>query len=220
MRLPKRVTTLEDTLTDPIQQQLSMARKHQILDAAAAVFAEKGFHPATTKDIAKQAGISEGTIYNYFDSKPALLLGIFDRMKAAIIQENMPPAPDELDFSTFIRMAMCQPLMALKQDNFALFRIVVSEMLVNAELRSLYYQQILAPTLALAETYLGSQITRREYSPVSIRLAVRAIAGMVLGLMLEYSLGDPILEAQWEHLPDLLADLLLNGLKTSPNEPG
>ncbi len=40
------------------------ARKEQILDAAAQVFAAKGFHRATTKEIAEAADVSEGTIYN------------------------------------------------------------------------------------------------------------------------------------------------------------
>jgi TetR/AcrR family fatty acid metabolism transcriptional regulator len=200
-------------MTDLIQQQLMNARRNQILDAAAVVFAEKGFQPATTKDIAKQAGISEGTIYNYFKTKPALLLGIFERMKATIIAGNMPPVPEELDLRTFLRESLYHPLMALKQDNFALFRIVVSEMMVNEELRTLYYQQILEPTLTLAEGYLGNQMAKRGYNPLSVRLTLRAISGMVLGLMMEYILGDATLEEQWERLPDFLADLLLKGLE-------
>lgn len=200
-------------MTDPIQQQLIAARKNQILDAAAAVFAEKGFHPTTTKDIAKQAGIAEGTIYNYFDSKPALLMGIFERMKATIIQEKMPPAPDELDFRTFLHTFLSQPLMALQQDNFALFRIVVSEMMVNAEIRTLYHQQILEPTLLLAEGYLSKQMIKRGHSPASVSLTLRAISGMVMGLMMENIMGDTVLETQWEQLPDVLTDLLLHGLE-------
>lgn len=200
-------------MTDSIQQQLIAARKNQILDAAAAIFAEKGFHPATTKDIAKCAGIAEGTIYNYFDNKTALLLGIFERMKATIIQEKMPPAPDELDIRTFVQTFLFQPLTELKRDNFALFRIVISEMMVNEELRRLYYQQILEPTLTLAEMYLGQQMIQRGLNPASVSLTIRAISGMLLGIMLEHIMGDTILETQWEQLPDVLTDLLLNGLE-------
>jgi hypothetical protein len=89
--------------------------------------------------------------------KTALLLGVFNRMKASIMQENPPPVLDASDLRTFIRTFVHLPLMGLKTNNFALFRIVVSEMMVNEELRTLYYQQILEPTLALAETYLLEQ---------------------------------------------------------------
>jgi TetR/AcrR family fatty acid metabolism transcriptional regulator len=198
---------------DPVQQQLITARRNQILDAAAIVFAEKGFHPTTTKDIAKQAGVSEGTIYNYFDSKSGLLLGIFERMKATIVQQELPPVPDGADGRAVVTAVLYHPLNALKQDDFALFRIVISEMLVNEELRALYYQQILAPTLALAEGFLQQQFAQRDLDPAAVGLITRAISGMVLGLMLEHIMGDALLAEQWDQLPGVLADLIVNGLE-------
>jgi TetR/AcrR family fatty acid metabolism transcriptional regulator len=203
-------------MTDPIQQQLITARKHQILEAAALVFAEKGFHTTTIRDIAKRAGVADGTIYNYFDSKPALLLGIFERMRALIIQQNMPPMPTELDFPTFLRLFIRQPLIALKEQNFALFRIVISEMMVNEELRTLYYTQILAPTLQVAEGFFAKHAVKWGMSATETALTVRAISGMVLGLMLEYIMGDPTLAAEWDTLPDVLSNLLLHGVGAKP----
>ena len=41
---------------------------------------------------------------------------------------------------------------------------------------------------------------------------MRAIAGMVLGLILEYIMGDKTLEAHWDELPDVLTNMLLDGL--------
>ncbi len=199
---------------DPIQEQFIAARRNQILDAAAKVFAEKGFHPTTIKDIAAEAGIAHGTVYTYFESKTALLLGIFDRMKASIMQENMPPAFGTVDMRSFVRILQI-PLQGLRKDNFALFRIVVSEMMVNEELRTLYYQQIMEPTLALAETYLQEQATQLGLNPLKIPLLTRAISGMILGLLLEYTVGDDVLAKQWEELPELLADFIIKGLGSS-----
>ena len=196
---------------DPIQAQFIAARRNQILDAAAKVFAEKGFHAATIKNIATEAGIAHGSIYTYFENKTALLLGIFDRMKASIMQEISPFALDAIDVRAFIQMIQL-PLMGLKKDNFALFRIVVSEMMVNEELRALYYQQIMEPTLALAEAAFQEQAAKRGLSPVKIQLTIRAISGMILGLILEYAMGDGILATHWEELPDFLADFIVKGL--------
>lgn len=50
-----------------------------ILDAAARAFNEKGFDRATTKEVARGAGIAEGTIYNYFETKRNLLLALVRR---------------------------------------------------------------------------------------------------------------------------------------------
>src|SRR5436305_14297060 len=67
-------------MKDSLQEQLIAARRNQILDAATKVFAAKGFHPTTIRDIAREAGIADGTIYNYFENKTALMLGILDRL--------------------------------------------------------------------------------------------------------------------------------------------
>jgi len=49
-----------------------------ITEAAVDVFAEKGFHQARVSDIARRAGIADGTIYLYFKNKEDLLLTIFE----------------------------------------------------------------------------------------------------------------------------------------------
>jgi TetR/AcrR family fatty acid metabolism transcriptional regulator len=197
-------------MPDSIQHQLIAARKNQILDAAAAVFAEKGFHPTTIRDIAKQAGIADGTIYNYFDSKPALLMGIFERMRDALAQETPLLDPTELDLRGFLRHLIAHPLMALRRDNFALFRIMISEMMVNEELRGLYYQQMLYPGLAAAKAIFQQPVS--GLSQERADLVIRVISGLILGLMVENIMGDTLLAERWDDLPDLLTDLLLDGL--------
>ncbi len=50
-------------ISDPIQKLVTATRRKKILDAATQVFAEKGFHRTMNKDIARVAGITDGTIY-------------------------------------------------------------------------------------------------------------------------------------------------------------
>ncbi len=62
-------------------------KRAAILDAATAVFAERGFFNAQVADIARGAGIAAGTVYLYFRSKDEILTSIFDRtMKEAIAE--------------------------------------------------------------------------------------------------------------------------------------
>ncbi len=200
-------------MKDPVQEQLISARRDQILDAAAAIFARKGFHPATIKDVAQEAEIAAGTIYNYFENKTALLLGIFDRMQQSVQQDDLLETAEEMDLRSFMRVFLSQPLVTLKADDFELFRVVVSEMMVNEELRTLYQEQILNPTLLFAEQMLQKWVDRGLIRPVDAGLAVRAISGMVMGLMIESILGDPLLESKWNDLPGFLTGLLLDGLE-------
>ena len=51
---------------------------HQILEAAVKVFARQGFHQSTVAQIAKEAGVADGTIYLYFKNKDDILVQFFD----------------------------------------------------------------------------------------------------------------------------------------------
>lgn len=53
-------------------------KRSLITEAAIEVFAEKGFHQARVSDVARRAGVADGTIYLYFKNKEDLLLSIFE----------------------------------------------------------------------------------------------------------------------------------------------
>src|SRR5262245_48734092 len=53
--------------------------KQAILAAALKLFAEKGFYNTSTRAISRKAGIAEGTLFNYFETKEDLALYFFER---------------------------------------------------------------------------------------------------------------------------------------------
>lgn len=78
---------------DPSRER---ADKHDlILDAAIAVFAEKGFHHARISDVARRANVADGTIYLYFRNKDDLLLSIFEE-KMGVLLAGLRAALDGL----------------------------------------------------------------------------------------------------------------------------
>ena len=54
-------------------RKTALARREEILAAAMRLFARQGYARTTTREIAQEAGISEGTIYRYFSSKQEIL---------------------------------------------------------------------------------------------------------------------------------------------------
>jgi AcrR family transcriptional regulator len=70
------MTTPAKRRTDPERAQ---NRRNQVLEAAAVCFARSGFHGASMSQISKQAGMSAGHIYNYFDGKDAIIMAIVER---------------------------------------------------------------------------------------------------------------------------------------------
>src|SRR6185436_15073087 len=131
---------------DPIQEQLIQARRNQILDAATSAFAEKGFHRATIQDVAKVAGIAAGTIYNYFENKTGLLIGILERLNESNRREDDLGQMLAMDIRTFTQTYMHRRFQLLTESGFEIFQIVMSEVLVDSELRTIYMQQVIEPT--------------------------------------------------------------------------
>ena len=71
-------------------------KRVRITDAAVEVFAEKGFHQARISDIAKRAGVADGTIYLYFKNKEDLLLSVFEE-KMDYLLEGLGEAIAQVD---------------------------------------------------------------------------------------------------------------------------
>ena len=196
---------------DEVRDLVVRARREQIVGAATRVFAEKGFRRATTREVARAAGVSEGTIYNYFEDKDALLLAILDRLneterRAADFEEGMAT-----DFRGFLEQYL-RRRMSLIWENREAFRVVLSEMLVNAELRERYLRHVVDPTMRIAEENFRSRMEQGEVRETDAPLAMRSVAGSVLGVLVLGLLGDEEINSRSEEVPDVLAGLLIFGL--------
>lgn len=194
-------------MSDMIRDQLIAARRNQILDAAATVFAEKGFHPSTIKDIAREAGIGDGTIYNYYQNKSALLLGVFERMRDRMALPVDISALLDADARTFVRAHLRAPFRALEEDNFELFRVVMAEMLVNAEMRDLHRDQIIQAVRDQAERNLKAWVERHGNPALNTKLVVNAVSATIFGLILRR-----VMNKDSDDDPEALLDFMANAI--------
>ncbi|MGN7457993.1 TetR/AcrR family transcriptional regulator [Paenibacillus pasadenensis] len=71
-------------------------RRRQILDAAAALFAEQGYYKTTTADVARAVGVTQPYVFHFFKSKEALYLAVLEsaaeRIKSAFAEVDAPAA--------------------------------------------------------------------------------------------------------------------------------
>ncbi|WP_019422237.1 TetR/AcrR family transcriptional regulator [Paenibacillus sp. OSY-SE] len=62
-----------------LRQQKAFETKNKLIDSALKIFSERGFDSSTTKDIAREAEVTDGLIYHYFNSKEELLWAILEK---------------------------------------------------------------------------------------------------------------------------------------------
>jgi len=202
---------------DPIRQQLIEARRNQILDAATQVFAEKGFHRTTTREIAQTAGVAEGTIYNYFSNKSDLVIGIMARLtELESLDEELVGAlqGDVRDF--FITMFRHRA--GRIQQSQEMLQAILPHVLVNPELREQFYQRFALPISAMLEQYVRARIEMGHIRPIDAPLAVRAVQSMFLGLLVLRIMGDDAVLSGWEEIPETLGTLIFDGLRPREGE--
>ncbi len=71
-------------------------RRAQILTAALGCFAQSGYERATIDQVARDAGLSKGSVYRFFDSKDALLFALFDEFERLVLVELDGDDGDEI----------------------------------------------------------------------------------------------------------------------------
>jgi AcrR family transcriptional regulator len=225
---------MTDKRTQSRSERRAAARRQQILDGAAQVFADKGFARATTKEIAEAADVSEGTIYNYFDSKRDLLMGLMTRVAETQLAGAGPRAAEEGreqleglgddavlgDAEEYDLQEFLSNLFHWRQrfvvEQKPMLQALLAEMLVNPEFRAQYRHQLIDPFMSLFEEQVESRIAEGEVRSIDASLTVRFLAAVNLGMLGLLIMGDSLLEEKWEsqELLEGLTEFVLTGIGT------
>lgn len=153
---PKRIKT---KIKNPNRVNL---RRQQIIDGAIKVFTEKGFHNATTKEIAKAAGITEGTLYNYVQSKEDIIYIVYDYITSILRSDLEKAIALEKDPKKRLRAALLQNLKSINEhQDIILFMYQESGYLDRESLYAILSRETEYIELfeSLLHDYLGEEIT-------------------------------------------------------------
>lgn len=203
-----------NTTTD-FKEQMAEARRTQILMGAAQVFAEKGFHKATTKEIAKAAGVSEGTIYNYFDNKRDLLVAMVELLATQSLKDFISAEPPDDPKELFT--GIMQDRYQLAQERTHQIVPLIAEIFNDVEVREALYQQIVIPLSGHLEKFIQSHIDSGRFRRIDPVIATRAFIGSTL---VNFALKLSNLDSRYDNvsvdsLIEQLVTLFLEGLQIS-----
>ena len=194
-------------------------RREQIIDAAMRVFAQKGFTRATNKDIAREAGITPGLIYYYFESKEAVLKAIIEqrsplRLMATVSAEMLAMPPE-----TFLRFLIQQLLGIVESEQFiGLVRVLLPEVMHdmhNADSQIVQTAQGAFQRIGLfLSNYLEAKIASGELRPFDVLSRTQLLISSVIGFVIRRQiLRDPtVLVLTHEQIADVIATAIVNGL--------
>jgi AcrR family transcriptional regulator len=148
--------------------ETKIATRQRILEAARKLFFSKGFEAATTRDIADEAGIASGTLFNYFSTKEAMVAALATEATAGMdadLDETTPHGSFEEELFAFVAAGL-RKLRSLRKQLPVLLETVLSPLANDSD------DQAQSLRLAHLETVarLAKRHRQEELSSVALQL--------------------------------------------------
>ena len=194
------------------------ARPSELVDAALALFVEKGFAATRVEEVAARAGVSKGTLFLYFPSKEEL----FKAVVRETIAGRFTEWNEELDHFTGSNAELVRYCMHSWWERIGMTaasgitKLVMSEAGMFPEIAAFYQQEVIGPGHDLLRRVLQRGMDSGEFRPLHLEYAVYSlIAPMIFLLMWKHSM-TPCCPASQQIDPvsfiDSQISLLLGGM--------
>ncbi|HKB95434.1 MAG TPA: TetR/AcrR family transcriptional regulator [Rhizomicrobium sp.] len=198
-------------------QRRKQARAPEILDAALACFAQKGFAATRLDDIAARAGITKGTIYLYFDSKQAL----FEALTRQSIGQQLDAVKAQLAAFTgssadLLRLVLTtMGHFAMTSDRVVLPRLVLAEAANFPQLAEFWRREIIERGIGIFISIIQRGIASGEFRKIEPQHAARLCVAPILVILLWRTTFAQFDDQPYDYQGLIEAHLqtLLNGLK-------
>ncbi|ERI93272.1 transcriptional regulator, TetR family [Clostridiales bacterium oral taxon 876 str. F0540] len=199
-------------------------REEEIIEAAVKIFSEKGFSAATTSEIAKEAGIAEGTIFRYFKTKKDILrkvmiklvevMGekIMTRRLAQIFEDNK----DKDEKEVFKILLKDRFDIALKY--WDMIKVVMTEVQYHEDLKEAFIKNIIMKGKGIVEAYFKQGIEKGRFKDIDTNIAIRSLVGMMGMYVIQKKVMPDLILIEEDKQLDIMIDLFLNGLYKKEEE--
>lgn len=193
-------------------------REEEILEAAVKIFSEKGFSAATTSEIAKEAGIAEGTVFRYFKTKKDILRKVMIKLMEVLGEKLMTARLSKIfeknkdkDEKELLKILLKDRLeIALKY--WDMIKVVMTEVQYHEDLREAFINNIVIKGKNIVEEYFQLGMEKGVFKKVDANIVIRSFVGMMGMYVVQKQLLPDMVSIEDDEQMDVMLDLFLNGL--------
>jgi AcrR family transcriptional regulator len=203
----------------PTRQRRKQARPQELLDAALALFVEKGFAAARAEEVASRAGVSKGTLYLYYPSKEELFKAVVRHNLSALIAEGVETLAaypgSTAGLLRYVMHTWWERVGATQAGG--IHKVILAEVRNFPEIAAFYAAEVIEPAHRLFQGIVERGIARGEFRALPLAEVAHAmIAPMIFLALHRHSIGACCLPGAPERDPkaplDTHVELLLHGL--------
>lgn len=209
----------------PPRQRRKETRPQELLEAALALFVEKGFAATRAEEVAQRAGVSKGTLYVYYPSKEELFKAVVRHNVVSLIAEGRELVEQFEGSSAELLVCLMQTWWDRVGNTRAagIHKIVLSEVRNFPELAQFYSDEVIVPADQLFCSAVQRGITRGEFRPMPLHEVAHAlIAPLIFMALHRHSFGACQIQGSVAMDPLLMLkthfDLVLGGLQVRAGE--
>lgn len=202
--------------------RLEGTRRSQILTAAAVIFARKGFDRATIADIAKAAGLAEGSIYNYFRSKDELLAQIPRQLAQPVLTQLLDrlPSPASAEEMEAFLLQLGTASVERVRTNARLFKVFFSALPhLSPSGRATYLQLVRINAASRLERILRDGVRagylRKDLNPAIVAMVFPGMLFIFL-MIQEVLVGRRMVPYDYDEIVSEVVRLFLYGSASRP----
>lgn len=188
-------------------------KRERITEAAVAVFAEKGFHSARVSDIARTAGVADGTIYNYFRNKEDLLLSIFEEKMDVLLQGLHEALEGITDPEERIRVFARHHFAQVRENRSSAEVLQVELRLSNKFLKEYRPEKLWSYLGVFSEAVREGQRTGRFRQEIDPFIAMWGFFGGLDEIAMQWVLSRNQERFPLERAAEQLADITIRGMR-------
>ncbi|MDK2862133.1 MAG: hypothetical protein PWP33_1336 [Thermodesulfobacterium sp.] len=191
--------------------------KKRLLEAALKVFSEKGFLGATTKEIAKQAGVAEVTLFRHFGSKENLFAETINQYSfLPKLKEILPEIKTEPPDIALKKIA--REFLNVFESKKNLIRIMYTDFYRYPDYIKKIHEFIVESIIELISSYFNELIERGIFRRVNTQFAARAFLGMFFSYFYAKEIKEflNIKKNDLEEIINCYVDLFIKGIELKP----
>ena len=208
-----------------VRQRRKEARPQELLDAALALFVEKGFAATRADEVARRAGVSKGTLYLYYPSKEELFKAVVRRNLTSLIAEGEQLAQCFEGSSSELLALLIQTWWERFGSTPAagIHKVVLAEVRNFPELAQFYADEVMVPADRLFGGCVERGVARGEFRPMPTHeVSLALIAPLIFMAVHRHSFGCCPVHGTADMDPELMLkthlDLVLRGLQVRPED--
>lgn len=213
-----QLTDIKTLLSQSLDEESLTEKQKSVLQASLKLFAEKGFNETTTSDIAKLAGVAEGTVYKHFNNKKNILNSILTPFIKGVIPRAANEFSEELKSNEFDNLHdflsyIVRDRLTFAVENQFIAKIFIQELFQKPDLNRELVKIIKERLITNIEPIISKFKRNNELINIDANKFLQYIFSILIGYIIPVILTNNYQKIDINKISNEAVSFLMNGMQ-------